>query len=55
METRKEQRGRHQAEVEESQQALRDSIANTERLLGQSDEMLRRHREEQSDLEAGDE
>ena len=31
-------------EVEESQAALRESIAHTERLVSKSDEMLERHR-----------
>lgn len=41
-----ERRARHSAEVEESQQALRNSIAETERLVDESDKMLRRHRKE---------
>jgi hypothetical protein len=41
--TRREQQSR---EVEESQARLRASIAETNRLLGESDEMLRRHRTE---------
>jgi hypothetical protein len=43
---RAERRERHSAEVEASQAALRDSINETERLVKESDEMLRRHREE---------
>ena len=33
-------------EVEESQTFLRESIAETERLVGESDKMLQRHRKE---------
>ena len=36
----------HATEVEESQTALRKSIAETERLVTRSDEMLERHRRE---------
>jgi hypothetical protein len=36
----------HTAEIEASQDALRKSIAETERLVGESDKMLRRHRRE---------
>ena len=43
---RAERRERHAAEVEASQVALRNSIAETERLVDQSDRMLRRHRAE---------
>lgn len=45
-ETKEQRRKRQGREVEESQQALRDSIAKTQTLLDQSDEMLRRHRQE---------
>ena len=48
---RAERRERHSQEVEASQAALRRSIKETERLVDESDEMLRRHRNE---LEAGD-
>jgi hypothetical protein len=48
---RAEQRERQAAEVEAGQAALRKSIKETERLVEESDEMLRRHRNEQ---EAGD-
>lgn len=44
-------RERHSSEVEASQAALRKSIEETERLVKESDEMLRRHRSED---EAGD-
>jgi hypothetical protein len=39
-------RTQHEHEVECSQQALRDSIAQTQRLVGESEDMLRRHRAE---------
>jgi hypothetical protein len=39
-------RDRHAAEIEASQAGLRASIKETERLMGESDEMVRRHREE---------
>lgn len=51
-ENRKQMRERQAREVEESQRELRESIANTERLLTQSNDMLKRHgkeREEQDD------
>jgi hypothetical protein len=48
---RAERRDRHSAEVEASQAELRKSISETERLVNQSDQMLRRHRNE---CEAGD-
>ena len=43
---RAERRERHAREVEASQKALRESISETERLVGESDSMLRRHRQE---------
>ena len=43
---RAEQRERHAREVEASQDALRASISETQRLVGESDKMLRRHRGE---------
>jgi hypothetical protein len=39
-------RDRHSVEVEASQARLRESIKETERLVDESDKMLRRHREE---------
>jgi len=39
-------RKQHTAEIQASQDALRRSIAETERLVGESDEMLRRHRKQ---------
>jgi hypothetical protein len=50
-ETRKQRRERHSREVEESQQNLRDNIAQAKKLLDASDKMLKRHRGE---CEAGD-
>lgn len=48
---RREQQAR---EVEESQAALRKSIAETQRLVEQSEEMLKRHRLERDSDEAED-
>lgn len=45
-ETRSDRSERHAREVEESQHALRVNIKETERLLDESDELLRRHRKE---------
>ena len=49
---RAERRERHAADVEASQAALRDSISETERLVEESDQMLRRHRQEHEDGDA---
>lgn len=49
---RAERRDQQAREVEESQARLRASIAETQRLMDQSDEMLKRHRRE---LEEDDE
>jgi hypothetical protein len=46
---RADRRERHAHEVEATQAALRKSISDTERLVEQSDEMLRRHRKECQD------
>ena len=46
---RAERRERQATEVEASQGALRESIAATEKLVDESDEMLRRHRQECDD------
>jgi hypothetical protein len=46
---RAERREQQSREVEASQKALRESIAETERLVGESEEMLRRHRKENDD------
>lgn len=48
-EDRAKRRDRQTAEIEESQTKLRASIAETERLVGESDDMLRRHRNECDD------
>ena len=50
-ETRKQRRERRTREVEESQQNLRDNIAETERLLSASDKMLKRQRRECDDAD----
>ena len=49
---RAERRNRHAADVEASQDALRKSIDETDRLVEQSDAMLRRHRKEDEDGDA---
>lgn len=49
---RAERRDQQAREVEESQTELRNSIAETERLVGESDKMLRRHRQELDDDDA---
>ena len=46
---RAERREQQSREVEASQAALRESIAETDRLVGESEEMLRRHRQERED------
>jgi len=46
---RAERREQQSREVEASQKALRESIAETDRLVGESEEMLRRHRKECDD------
>lgn len=46
---RAERREQQSREVEASQKALRESIAETKRLVGESEEMLRRHRKESDD------
>ena len=48
---RAERRDRQASEVEASQVALRESIAATEKLVDESDTMLRRHRKECDDEE----
>ncbi len=48
-EMRKQRSERQAAEVEASQRGLRDSIAQTNKLLDASDEMLKRHRTECED------
>jgi hypothetical protein len=48
---RAERREQQSREVEASQRAMRESITETERLVGESEEMLRRHRKECDDDE----
>jgi len=48
---RAERREQQTREVEASQRAMRESITETERLVGESEEMLRRHRKECDDDE----
>ena len=43
---RAERRDQQAREIEASQKQLRASIAETDRLVGESDKMLRRHRQE---------
>ena len=49
---RAERRKQHTAEIEANQDGLRKSIAETKRLVGESDEILRRHRQEREDDDA---
>ena len=51
---RADRRRQQAAEIEASQASLRKNIAETERLVGESDEMLRRHRQECEDDDKGD-
>jgi ribosomal protein S27E len=51
-ESRSERLKRHAEEVAKSHEELRASVAQTDRLIVSSNEMIRRHREE--DEEAGD-
>jgi hypothetical protein len=46
---RAERREQQSREVEANQDALRQSIAETDRLVGESEAMLRRHRQERED------
>ena len=46
---RAERREQQAHEIEVSQKQLRESIAETDRLVGESDKMLRRHRQECED------
>jgi hypothetical protein len=43
---KKDRDEQHAREIEENQTALRRSIAETTRLVGESENILRRHREE---------
>jgi hypothetical protein len=47
--TKEGRRAQQDREVEESQAALRKSITETERLVGESEEMLRRHKREREE------
>jgi hypothetical protein len=46
---REERRAQHAREVEESQAQLRKNISETERLVSESEKMLRRHRQEREE------
>jgi hypothetical protein len=46
---RAERREQQSREAEESQKAMRESIAETDRLVDESEKMLRRHRQERED------
>ena len=46
---RAQRRERHDRELEASQKALRESISETERLVGESEKVLSRHRKERED------
>ena len=48
---RSSRRAQHSLEIEENQEALRRSIAETERLVTESENMLRRHRRERDEDE----
>ena len=48
-EKRVQRREQQSREVEASQKAMRASIAETDRLVGESEAMLRRHRQERED------
>jgi hypothetical protein len=52
MKKRAERRKQQTAEIEASQAGLRKSIAETERLVGESNDMLRRHRAGSDEEEA---
>ena len=50
---RAERRDQRNREVEDSQKAMRASIAATQRLMDESDEMIQRHRREIEQDDAG--
>jgi len=52
---RADRREQQQREIDESQMRLRASVSETERLVGQSDEMMKRHREEREADDAEEE
>jgi len=49
---RAQRREQQSAEIEANQETLRSSIAESERLVGEADEILRRHRKEREDDDA---
>lgn len=51
MDRRSNRAAQHGREIEENQEALRRSIAETERLVTESEKMLRRHRREREEDE----
>lgn len=51
--SRTERRNQRAREIEDSQKSLRASIAETQRLMDKSDEMVARHRREQDDDDRG--
>jgi hypothetical protein len=51
-ERRHNRAARQSREIEENQEALRRSIAETERLVNESEKMLRRHRQERDEDDA---
>jgi hypothetical protein len=46
---KRERDEKHAREIEENQEALRRSIEDTTRLVGESEAMLRRHRQEREE------
>ena len=52
MDRRASRAAKQSREIEENQEALRRSIAETERLVSESENMLRRHRREREQDEA---
>lgn len=46
MQKRAERREQHAREIEASQERLRESIAETDRLVDEADQMLKRHHKE---------
>jgi len=51
---RVDRRKQQAAEIEASQASLRKNIVETKRLVGESDQMLRRHRQECEDDDKAD-
>lgn len=50
--SKSERRKQHDREIEASQAAMRTSIAETSRLVGESEEMIKRHHDERDADEA---